>query len=266
MADGPSASRGDPAMAEPTFGNRLSRAFAHNDNRQTRPLLDALAHGFAAVEADIHLVEGELLLGHGTRDLRPGQTLSSVYLDPLAGIVEEHGAIYQDAPLVLLVDVKSDAAPTWRVLRETLAAYDGMLSQHRHDGVLSGPVSVVVSGHVDLPAMEADLVRFASADGRLGDLTTGLSPVVSMVSAKWSKVFRWHGLGRLPERQRARLREFVSEAHRRGLAIRFWGTREAMWPELDAAGVDLILADDLPGMAEYFAGGAGPESARRTDP
>lgn len=253
-------------MAEPTFGNRLSRAFAHNDNRQARPLVDALGHGFAAVEADIHLVDGELLLGHGTGDLRPGQTLSSVYLDPLARIVAQHGAVYPDAPLVLLIDVKSDAAPAWRVLRETLAAYAGMLSQHRHDGVLSGVVSVVVSGHVDLPGMEADPVRFASADGRLADLEGGLSPVVSMVSAKWSRVFRWDGVRRMPERERARLRALVSGAHRRGLAIRFWGTREAMWPELDAAGVDLILADDLPGMAEYFAGRSGPGTTRRTDP
>ena len=65
------------------IGRRLARAFAHNDYAQQRPLLDALAHGFAAIEADIHLVDGELLVGHGKRDLVPGRTLATTYLEPL---------------------------------------------------------------------------------------------------------------------------------------------------------------------------------------
>ncbi len=235
-------------------GRRLRRAFAHNDYAQRRPLLDALAHGFAAVEADVHLVDGELLVGHSKRDLVPGRTLASTYLDPLAEMVARDGAIYADEPLVLLVDMKSDTATAgWHALREQLAPYAAMLAQHRYDGVLHGPVSVVMSGHVDLAAMEADPVRLASADGRLADLGSGLSPVVTMVSDKWSHVFRWRGWGRMPERQRVRLRRLVTEAHRQGRQIRFWGTSPRMWSELVAADVDLVIADDLAGMAQWFA-------------
>src|SRR5207237_4622701 len=39
----------------------LIHAHAHNDYEHTRPLLDALDHGFCSVEADIHLVDGKLL-------------------------------------------------------------------------------------------------------------------------------------------------------------------------------------------------------------
>ena len=42
----------------------LPRAHAHNDYRHERPLFDALDHGFCSVEADIFLVEGQLLIGH----------------------------------------------------------------------------------------------------------------------------------------------------------------------------------------------------------
>src|SRR5918996_24410 len=62
----------------------LERAHAHNDYEHERPLLDALDHGFTSVEADIYLVDGELRVGHDPEDLRPGRTLQSLYLDPLA--------------------------------------------------------------------------------------------------------------------------------------------------------------------------------------
>jgi hypothetical protein len=42
----------------------LARAHAHNDFQHERPLFDALAHGFTSVEADVWLVNGELLIGH----------------------------------------------------------------------------------------------------------------------------------------------------------------------------------------------------------
>jgi len=40
----------------------LRGAHAHNDYQHERPLLDALAHGFQSVEADVFLVEGKLLV------------------------------------------------------------------------------------------------------------------------------------------------------------------------------------------------------------
>jgi hypothetical protein len=61
----------------------LPGAHAHNDYKHARPLLDALAHGFASVEADVFLVDGELLVGHDPSELRSGRTLTSLYLEPL---------------------------------------------------------------------------------------------------------------------------------------------------------------------------------------
>jgi hypothetical protein len=235
------------------IGRRLAHAFAHNDYAQARPLLDALAHGFAAIEADVHLVGGELLVGHSKGDLDPGRTLATTYLDPLAAMVERSGRIYPDHPLVLLVDVKSEGPPAWPVLRDQLAAYAPMLVRHEPGGTVDGPVAVVLSGHLDLPAMETEDVRYCSADGRVQDLSTGrLSPVTTMVSAKWSHLFRWRGWFPMSRRQRARLRALVAEAHRQGRQIRFWGTTRRMWPELVAADVDLVIADDLPDLVGWF--------------
>src|SRR6478609_9716902 len=68
---------------QPTYGpHPLWRAHAHNDYEHPRPLLDALDHRFGSVEADIHLVGDQLLIGHDASELDPSRTLESLYLDP----------------------------------------------------------------------------------------------------------------------------------------------------------------------------------------
>ena len=61
----------------------LIHAHAHNDYEHTHPLFDALDHGFASVEADIHLVDGQLLVAHSRSEVNPERTLQALYLDPL---------------------------------------------------------------------------------------------------------------------------------------------------------------------------------------
>src|SRR5437773_7233099 len=82
----------------------LRHAHAHNDYEHKRPLLDALAHGFCSVEADVFLSDGALLVGHERKDLRPGRTLEKLYLDPLAQRAKANGGrVYRGGPTVFLL-------------------------------------------------------------------------------------------------------------------------------------------------------------------
>jgi len=236
------------------IGTLLPRAFAHNDQLQTRPLYGALEHGFAAVEADVFLVDGELLVGHGRKDVVPGRTLSSLYLDPLAELVQDRGGLFDGHPFLLLIDVKSEAGPTYAALHDVLASYSHMLTQYRHDGTLSGPVRVVVSGRTDLAQMEGQLVRYATADVRSTQLDRALSPVVSMVSDKWRDGFRWLWLTEhwMRRREQAKLRRLVTRIHDAGCTARFWGVLPRTWPALLAADVDHIITDDVPGLRKFL--------------
>ena len=69
----------------------LPHAHAHNDYEHARPLLDALAHGFCSVEADVFLRDGRLLVAHTPLDLKPERTLERLYLDPLRQRVRANG-------------------------------------------------------------------------------------------------------------------------------------------------------------------------------
>jgi hypothetical protein len=236
------------------IGTPLRRAFAHNDQLQRRPLYDALELGFTALEADVFLVDGQLLLGHGRKDLVAGRTLSSVYLDPLAELVEHNGGLFDGQSLTLLVDVKSEAGPTYAALHDVLAGYDGLLTQYRQGGTLDGPVRVVVSGHVDLPQMEQQPLRYATADARLPHLENALSPVVSMVSDKWREHLTWLWLAErwMRKREQARLMRLVRQIHDAGCTARFWGVLPRSWPALLAADVDHIITDDLAALRQFL--------------
>src|SRR3954464_3440838 len=93
----------------------LTRAHAHNDYEHARPLFDALDQGFCSVEADIYLVEGQLLVSHDRNKVRSERTLQALYLEPLRQRVQQNGGrLYKDGPpAILLIDVKADAEATY---------------------------------------------------------------------------------------------------------------------------------------------------------
>ncbi|MBZ3902052.1 MULTISPECIES: phosphatidylinositol-specific phospholipase C/glycerophosphodiester phosphodiesterase family protein [Streptomyces] len=244
----------------------LWRAHAHNDYEHPRPLLDALDHRFGSVEADIFLVGDQLLVAHDAADLDPTRTLESLYLDPLAARVRaHHGSVYRGyrRPLRLLVDIKTEGASTYLALDRRLRRYRQLFTTYAHGRAHPGAVTAVISGDRAARApMEAQTVRRAFYDGRLADLlSTAPAPAsfIPLISDNWSLNFTWQGVGPFPEAERAKLRQIVSTAHGRGQAVRFWATpdaagptREALWGELVAAGVDLLNTDDLAGLEAFL--------------
>ncbi|UNO43251.1 phosphatidylinositol-specific phospholipase C/glycerophosphodiester phosphodiesterase family protein [Streptomyces sp. MST-110588] len=242
----------------------LERAHAHNDYAHRRPLLDALSHGFGSVEADIWLVEGRLLVGHEESDLDRDRTLESLYLDPLRMRVRANGGqVYagHPLPLQLLIDIKNSGASAYRELARRLLPYREMLSVSDHGRVRTGAVTAVVSGdRAARPPLEAEQVRHAFYDGRLGDLgTPAPASLIPLVSGSWEESFTWRGHGPMPAGERAALRRIVAAAHAEHRRVRFWATpdrpgaaREAVWRELLAAGVDHLNTDDLAGLERFL--------------
>ncbi|WP_069170120.1 phosphatidylinositol-specific phospholipase C/glycerophosphodiester phosphodiesterase family protein [Streptomyces griseus] len=250
--------------ARPRGPRPLERAHAHNDYLHPRPLLDALAHGFTSVEADVFLVDGELLVAHEPASLDPSRTLTSLYLDPLAALVlANHGRVHAGygTPLQLLVDIKADGAAAYLALEGVLRRYSRILTRSVRGRVHPGAVTTVVSGDraARLP-MEGRTTRYAFYDGRLDDLGTAApASFAPLVSANWTQTFSWQGAGRFPAAERDRLRTLVSAAHREGRRLRFWATpdtagpeRDAVWSELLAVGVDHLNTDDLAGLEAFL--------------
>ncbi len=227
----------------------LTQAHSHNDYWRQRPLLDALECGFCSVEADIFLQEGKLLVGHDLKELRPDRTLQSLYLDPLRERAKRfRGRIYPDAPFFyLLIDIKSEAEPTYEHLRKVLGSYDDLFTRYEGEHKVERAVLAILSGNrPPLNRLASERVRFTCYDGRLSDLGKSLPPrLMPLVSDNWMLHFRWQGRGTMPDEEQEKLKRLVQQTHSQGYKLRFWATADIppMWERLWDAEVDLINTD-----------------------
>ena len=238
----------------------LARAHAHNDYRHDRPLLDALDHGFCSVEADIFLVGGELLVGHGRSELRKGRTLEKLYLKPLGERARKNGGrVYQDGPrFTLLIDIKTDGAAVYVQLDKLLTRYATVISGSSGKKFQRRAIDVIISGDRPKAEIAADETRFCGIDGRLADLDSKQpADLLPLISDRWTSHFKWRGKGPMPADEKEKLRQIVEKAHASERRVRFWATPEnpAMWKELSAAGVDLINTDRLAELQKFLEQG-----------
>jgi len=237
---------------------RAPLAHAHNDYEHPRPLLDALARGFDSVEADVWLVDGELLVAHDRRDVRPGRDLRTLYLEPLRARVRAGGGAVHPGRMdfVLLVDVKSTAAPTYVAVAAALADYAEILTEFVDGREIRRAVTVILSGNRDEVALRAAPRRWVAMDGRRAHLDSeSPATLIPWISENWRTFSPWQWTGPMPEEVRRNLRDWVARAHARGRRLRFWNVPDtpAAWSELRSAGVDVIGTDDLAGLQAFLS-------------
>lgn len=257
-----SASSGDWQPRTP-----LAHTHAHNDYLHERPLLDALSRRFSSIEVDIWLTDdGQLLVGHDKETLQEGNTLETLYLDPLKALVDSHAnnRVYAGSKesLQLLVDVKSTSTATYVALDKLLRdRYASLLTHWTPEETDEGAVTIVISGQRDRALMLSQTDRYAAYDGRIADIGDGTpTSFMPLISQSWATVVpNWKGVGPMPAADRERLRAVVARAHAEGRTVRFWATpdtsakeRSAIWTEELAAGVDWLNTDALRALEKFL--------------
>lgn len=240
------------AVPKPT----LVGAHSHNDYNRKRPLFEALDAGLGSVEADVCLVDGELRIGHEPKSTRKGRTLTSMYLQPLLERFNKLGKKVNDdgQPLVLLVDIKTDAERTYAAIKTSLEPYRAMLTSY-DDATHKGAVQVILSGNVPRNRVASEPIRWVAVDGRPDDFEANPpADLVPWVSTSWLGNFKWLGIGEMSSEDKARLDEWVGKAHAQGRKLRFWATPDApvFWTELRKAGVDVIGTDNPDRLAKFL--------------
>lgn len=251
-----SVSTGQPPSEKPV--RLLPQAHAHNDYEHPRPLLDALDHGFTSIEADVFLVDGDLLVAHWANQVSPDRSLEKLYLQPLFERFQQNGGnIYPEkANLVLLIDVKRDGAAAYSELHRQLSRYSEMLSETK-DGVFTErAVTVIVSGDRAISKIDASNPRYVGIDGRLSDLDSDVPvSLMPLISDNWRSHFRYRKNEPITDEERAKLRGIVQQVHAKGRQLRFWATPdvESVWNELRDAKVDRIGTDNLGKLRDFLS-------------
>ncbi len=235
----------------------LRQAHAHNDYLHDRPLLDALDNGFCSVEADVFLVDDQLLVAHSRRELSPDRTLRSLYLDPLRDRIKKNGgSVHGDKqPFTLLIDIKSSGEPTYRALHKLLSEYQEIFTSVTDGKIQQRAITAVISGNRPTAAIAADSPRYAGIDGRLSDLDSDRpADLMPLISDHWGQNFQWRGQGEMSASDREKLQRVLQQAHQKNRRVRFWAIpdNETSWAALQAAGVDLINTDNLRGLSTFL--------------
>jgi hypothetical protein len=236
----------------------LANAFAHNDYRHKRPLFDAENNGYTHIEADIFLHSGKLVVAHINPYFKGKRTLENLYLAPLfEQVVANDGSVYQgyNKPVTLMIDIKTDAKKTYTELKKVLEKYRPILSSYDTGKVTLRAVTIVLSGNkpYDAVRLEKSRLAFIDEDLRKVDRDT-IANISQMASCKYSKLLKWKGNGIISPREKKRLCDYVTLAHKNGDQVRLWASpdNKAVWKEILSCGVDLINTDKLVALKDFL--------------
>lgn len=260
---GPGIDRNSPSIWDSHRQSFIHNALpvpvhSHNDYFRRIPLFEALASGCISVEADVHLRNSDLLVGHTARSLQPGSTLRSMYLEPLQRMLEAQNAnvtdgawrgLFDRAPhqtLVLLVDVKTAGPETFAELHaqlQPLRNRDYLTYWNGTERVVRA-LTIVASGNAPFQSVtalntthrdifwDAQLERLISIDDNFD-----ADPVVygynrsnsyfASTEFKHAKLYPYHHLSTLrldtPQMKDMAATQ-IEQAKARGLMARYWNT------------------------------------------
>ncbi len=237
----------------------LPGGFAHNDYLHEHPLYDALENGFTNIEADVFLLHGKLIVAHTFPYFKSNRTLESLYLKPLSErIAKNKGVVFPgyDSPVTLLIDIKTNAASTYKTLKPLLEKYRSMLTGYENGKMVYRAVTIVLSGNKPYRSIKNEQNRLAFIDHNLYEVPCDSvrNNLFTMASCRYGSLVKWDGSGAISMDERIKLRVLVAIAHRKGAKVRLWASPEnkRVWDELISCGVDLINTDNLVGLRNYL--------------
>ncbi|POS73896.1 hypothetical protein DHEL01_v207718 [Diaporthe helianthi] len=245
---------------------------SHNDYKRRFPLFEALGSGCISVEADVHLKDNDLLVGHSDANLHKDVTLRSLYLDPLQRILEAQNVannttrrgVFNLAPnqtLVLLVDFKSSGPEAFAEMDAQLESLRDLdfLTYWNGTARINRPLTIVASGNSNFDSVLALNITHRDIfwDAKLENLVAREDNPDNMYKFNQSNSyfasteFRNANFAVSPSYARTHPTQ-LEQARLRGLLTRYWDTpsdppneRDGVWRFLVDAGVGVLNVDDL---------------------
>ncbi|KAG5735153.1 hypothetical protein E4T56_gene8391, partial [Termitomyces sp. T112] len=201
-------------------------------------------------EADVWIVDGQLLIGHEPAALTTDRTFDSLYIQPLVNILamqnpsdeftvnatSPNGVFDTSSgtPLQLLVDMKTDGTETLPFVLKALEPLRkaNYLTTAVQGNLIMGVFTVVGTGNTPLEGIQALEPRDIFFDAPLNELanssTMWNASLAPLASVDYEAVVGWNGIQNITEEQRSTITSLVQTAHSLGIKARFWDT--PAWP------------------------------------
>lgn len=237
--------------------NYLPNSHSHNDYNNEKPLETALENGFASIEADVFYLEDdkqvfnyipELFVAHDFHEIDSTRTLKSLYLEPLLKLYKEKGFIYRNNELILLIDFKSEAEKTFKVLNEILKEYKEILTYRKGEIIIKKSIRIIISGSRPIETIKKMNETYCFVDGRISDLGKNIPDyIMPLISNSFTHFLESDNLT-------WDLTEIVKKVHSEKKIFRLWGVpdNEKYWSLQLTSGCDLIGTDKIKELADFL--------------
>ncbi|OXB25318.1 alkaline phosphatase [Flavobacterium tructae] len=222
---------------------------SHNDYAGKLPFYEAYSNEAGVIEADVFLRNNELLVAHTSEGIKTYNTLRSLYLDPLSKKIKNlEGKVYpENKPLILMIDIKSEADATLKGIVQQLKTYPDLISNKN--------LKVVISGKRPEPSNWNQYPEFIYFDGRRNETYSSeqLSRV-EMISEDLKELTVWNGKGVMTQADLEKVQSVIKQVHAQNKKIRFWSTSDNVntWMTLMNLKVDYIGTDNVPALTQFI--------------
>jgi len=229
-------------------------AHSHNDYENDIPFRLAYDNHFGSIEADIWAVKGDLYVAHSEREILPGRTLDSLYIQPIVRIFRQNsGRAWADNPSTfqILIDLKSSVAQTLQLLVEKLGQYPDVFNPRKNKNA----IRIVITGNRPDPTEFKNYPGFLFFDG---NLTRRYDKKqlnrIALYSENFKTYSSWNGKGEIPDEDRIRLTNAIDSAHALNRKIRFWNSPDNpdAWKTFIEMGIDFLNTDHIVELAEFL--------------
>jgi len=254
---------------------------SHNDYWRAVPLFEALSLGVTGVEADCHLINGELYIAHTNSSIRPNRTFKSLYLDPLTTILENQNAgngiassdsmngVWDTDPsrgIVLMTDLKTEGFSTLAAVQQQLEPLrqKGWLSYWNGTSVVPGPITHVATGNTPFAGVLNSTfsnstyraVFFDAPLDKLSDIYNASNSYYASTSL--TGLFHKIPDNGLKKVQMIEAKGQVDLAAKLGLVSRYWdipawpvSKRTKIWSQMEDLSVGMLNADAIDEAARW---------------
>ncbi|MCM4166274.1 Phosphopentomutase [Arenibacter antarcticus] len=219
---------------------------SHNDYLQNAPFWNAYTNGLNSIEVDVFLKDGVLYATHSKADIKKGQTIENLYLQPLEKVYSLQLGDQQG--IQLLIDIKSEPYSTLKKLVSVFKKYPKVIQ--------NPAISIVISGNRPKVEEYTDYPEYLKFDYQSLEAHPNekIWDRVAMISLDFKKFSPWNGMGRLTREDLENVTETIDKAHALGKPFRFWGAPDSKtaWKVFAELGVDYINTDMPAKSAAYI--------------
>jgi len=233
---------------------RDMRIHSHNDYAQKRPFWGAYEADADSIEADVFLVDGDLLVAHSRKGLKRENTLRRLYLEPLREVMRKNGgrARANGKPLQLVIDLKSGKSALDVLL--TIIEQEGFrecFDIGKNPSAVKLSVGGGISGIKDFLSYP-DFVFFSVPSSRKIDDCQYKR--VSWIS-DYARIYTKWRSGAMAECDKKKIRAAAARAHAKGVPYRLWGfpDHQEAWRLSRELGLDYINTDHPAAVAAFLA-------------